>query len=165
MRRGEVELRTERHDAGRVHLALTPVIVVFDLIEAHRLGNAGHLVEVAQVVRQVRILVYVPPVAFEVRIVDGVEADQRHEEAPVGLGNLRSGEIAALSEELLHVVERVEQVAEGLLVGGLRGGEAGPIDAVVHVRIDQVVDAVDLGAQRLRVEVGAHIGVRVERGV
>src|SRR6185503_14896204 len=88
VRRGEVELRTERHDAGRVHLALAPVIVMLDLIEAHHLGDAGHLVEIAQVVRQVRILVDVPPVAFEVRIVDGVEADQRHEEAPVGLGDL-----------------------------------------------------------------------------
>src|SRR3569832_1405976 len=66
VRRGEVELRTERHDAGRVHLALAPVIVVLDLIEAHRLGNAGHLVEIVLVVRLVGVFVVVLLVALVV---------------------------------------------------------------------------------------------------
>src|ERR1035441_7474868 len=66
VRRGKVELRPDRHDAGRVHLALAVVIVPLDLLQAHGLGYARHLIEIAHVIRQVRILVNVPPVALEV---------------------------------------------------------------------------------------------------
>src|SRR3569832_545147 len=55
VRRGEVELRTERHKARREHQAQTPKKEKQEQNEAHRLGDARHLVEVAQVVRQVRI--------------------------------------------------------------------------------------------------------------
>src|SRR5665213_3812932 len=40
----EVELRAHRHNAGRVHLALTAVIVPLDLRQADGLGHARHLV-------------------------------------------------------------------------------------------------------------------------
>ena len=54
VRRGKVELRPDRHDAGRVHLALAAVIVPLDLLEADGLGDARHLIKIAQIIRQVR---------------------------------------------------------------------------------------------------------------
>src|SRR5581483_4113592 len=57
VRRGEVELRPDRHNAARIHLALAEIIVALDLGEADRLGDAGLLIEVARVVGEVRIFV------------------------------------------------------------------------------------------------------------
>src|SRR6202049_3592521 len=56
-------------------------------------------------------------------------------------------------------------MAEGLVVGRLRGGEARTIDAVVHVLVDEGVDAIDLGAQRSRVIVFLRVRELVERGI
>ena len=81
-------MRTHRHDAGRVHPPLAAVIVPLDLRERYRLGHARLLIEVAHVIAKIGIFVDVPPVAFEVRIVDRIEADQRAEKAPVRLGTM-----------------------------------------------------------------------------
>ena len=106
VRRGEIELGAERHDAGRVHLALAAVIVPLDVIDVHGLGDARHLIEIAQIVRQVRIVDDAPQVALEVAVIDRVEADQRREQPPVGLGQARAGEIALPRQPPLQLVER-----------------------------------------------------------
>src|SRR5690606_25032372 len=52
VRRIVVELRPERDDARRVDGAVAAVIMRLDMQHVDRAGDAGHLVEVAQVVRQ-----------------------------------------------------------------------------------------------------------------
>src|SRR5687767_2747731 len=75
VRRGEVDRRTgraKRHDAGGVYALLTAVIVTLDVLEVQRAGDAGLLVEVAQVVRQVRVVDNALQVALEVIVIDHV---------------------------------------------------------------------------------------------
>src|SRR5471030_21494 len=74
--RGEIELRPHRYDAGWVHVALAAVIMPLDLLQVDGLGNARHLIKLAYVIRQIRIVGNAAPVAFEVRIIHGVETDQ-----------------------------------------------------------------------------------------
>ena len=155
MRRQEIELRAERHDAGRVHLALAAVIVPLDVVHVHGRGDAGLLVEIAQIVRQIGIVDDPPQVALEVAVIDGIETDERAEQPPVGLGDRRAPrDSAAATSRAFELVERGEQRAKRLLVGVLRDRKAGAVDAVVDVGVDQVVDAVDLVAQRRRIVVG-----------
>ena len=47
MRQGEVDQRSDRHDAGRIDVAMAAVIVA---IEADGIGNSRHLIEIAQIV-------------------------------------------------------------------------------------------------------------------
>ena len=63
-------------------------------------------------------------------------------------------EVAVASEPRLEVVEGREQRVVGRLVRRLRAREAAAVDAVVHLGIDDLVDAVDLRAQGRRIEVG-----------
>ena len=165
VRRGGVKLGTERDDAGRIYLALARVVMPLDVIDAHGLVDARHLIEVTEIVRQILVIADAPQIALEVAVIDRVEANERGEQPPVGLGHARAGDVALPREPPLDIVERREHVAERLLVGGLRGGEAGAIDAVVDVRIDQLVDGVDLAPQLRRIMVGALVGERVERRV
>jgi hypothetical protein len=79
-------------------------------------------------------------------------------EAPVGLGDPVAGEVAACAEQLLEVCERLEQLVDGLVVGLLGAGEPGAVDAVVDGRVDALVEAVDLVAQRGGVEVVLRVG-------
>ena len=96
VRRGEVELRSDRNDTGRVHLTLAAVVMPLDLLDADRLGDARNLIEIAHIVRQIREFVDVPPVAFEVRVIDGIEAYQSTKQPPVGLRNRIANQIAVL---------------------------------------------------------------------
>ena len=50
VRQHEIEHRPDRHDAGRVHVAMAAVIVPLDVIEAHGLGDARHLIKLAQII-------------------------------------------------------------------------------------------------------------------
>ena len=56
MRRQEIELRPQRHDAGRVHVALAAVIVPLDVVHVHGRGDAPLLIEIAQVIREIGIV-------------------------------------------------------------------------------------------------------------
>ncbi len=66
MRRAEVLVRTEWHDAGGVDVVMGDVVVPFDVIEVHRVGDAVDLIEVSQVAEQVRIVRNPAEVALEV---------------------------------------------------------------------------------------------------
>src|ERR1700722_8670982 len=77
VRRAGLEYRPDRHDAGRVHVAMAAIIVPLDVIEVHGLGDARHLIKLTQVIRQVRIVDDPAQVALEVAIIDRVEADKR----------------------------------------------------------------------------------------
>ena len=89
-------------------------------------------------------------------VVDRIEAHQGDEDANVGLGQpLAEQERSAAPEMRLERVQHRENVAAGFRVGLLIRGEAGAVDAVVQRRVDLLVQGVDLGAQVVRVEVGA----------
>ena len=62
------------------------VIVALDMIEVDRRCNVAELVEIAQVAPEVRIVDDAAEIALEMSDVHGIEADQRDEEAPIGLG-------------------------------------------------------------------------------
>ena len=111
------------------------------------LGDPRRLVEIAQIVRQVRIVVDAAQVALEVADIDRIEAHQRREQPPVRLGLLRAHEVTVAAKLRLEIVECREQLKERFFVGRLRGREAGTVDAVVHALVDPLVDAIDVGAQ------------------
>lgn len=63
------------------------------MLEIHRLGHARNLVELPQIVRQVRVIDGSPKVALEMPGVDRIEADEGDEQAPVRLGAPISGRV------------------------------------------------------------------------
>ena len=140
MRRGVVDRGPGRHDPRRIDRRVAAVIVRLDVVQIDRPGNARHLIEVAQIVGQVRIVGDPPEIAFEVSDIDRVEADERREQPPVGLGDAVADQIALAGQPLFELVERGEKLPERLLIGFLRRREAGAIDAVVDRRVDQRVD-------------------------
>jgi hypothetical protein len=84
----------------------------------------------------------------------------------VGLGQpWPEEEVAVVAEAVFKRVEGGEDVGERLLVGFLRRGEAGPVDAVIEPRVDLGVQRIDLGAKVRRVEVEARVGEVAEAGV
>src|SRR5690606_3342473 len=115
----QVELRPERHDAGGIDRAVALVVVALDVLEVDGVGDAGNLVELAQVARQVREVGDAPAIALEVAVVDRIEAHQRREQAPVRLGDAIADQVALSGEPSIELVERCEQLLEGLRVGGL----------------------------------------------
>jgi hypothetical protein len=54
--RRKVERGTEGDDTGRIDLTVTAVIVLLDVVEIDGLAEARRLVEVAQIVRQIRVV-------------------------------------------------------------------------------------------------------------
>lgn len=72
---------------------MAAVIVRLDVVQAHRACDPWDLIEVAQIVRQVRIIGDAAQVALEMADIDRVEADQRGEQPPIGLGDAVTDEI------------------------------------------------------------------------
>ena len=140
-------------DAGRIDAP--DRIIAHDVVaRLDRLGDARHRVKLAHIVQQVRKVGDAVPVALEQREIGDVEAHQGREQPPVRLGDLVADQITLAGEPRLDVVERGEQRVVGFLVGRLRFGEAAAINAVIDVVVDLGIDAVDLGAQRLRIKIG-----------
>ncbi len=91
-------------------------------------------------------------------MIGGIEADQRHEEAQVGLGQMVSGKVAARRQMRLQPVQRGEESGHGLVIGRLRLGKPGAVDAVVDAVVDRRVPPVDLAAQGRWSEIGPIAG-------
>ena len=162
MRCREVECRSNRDNPTRIQLAMAAVVVALDVIEIHSRGDARDLEEIAKVVREIWIVLDPAQIAFEVAVIDGVEADERREQTPIGFGDASANEITLTGERLLQAIERGEQVAERLFVGFLAGRKAGAVNAIVHVLVDERVYLIDRRPQVLGVVVVANRRERVE---
>src|SRR5438067_9618623 len=87
MRLSEIKRRPYRNYARGIYLMVRDVIVSFDVIEVHCLGNAGQLIEVQQVTLQIRVVDDAPDVAFEVPVIDRIEADECAKQPPIRFHN------------------------------------------------------------------------------
>jgi hypothetical protein len=67
---------------------MAAVIVGLDVVEAHRLGDARHLIERTRKIPQLRKIHQAVAVSLEVAVVDGIEAHQSGEQPPVRFGDL-----------------------------------------------------------------------------
>src|SRR3569833_3094468 len=52
------------------------------------------------------IVAYTPQIAFEVRVIHGIEAQQRREQAPVGGGDARAQQVTPLRQTDVRVVAK-----------------------------------------------------------
>src|SRR5581483_10167493 len=80
------------------------------------LGYTGRLVEVAQVVRQVRVLAETAQVALVADVVAGIETHQAREQPPIGFGLDVAADIALRGKPLLEAIERLEQKLDRTVV-------------------------------------------------
>ena len=82
-----------------------------DSLHVARLGDLGHLVDVARVGVEAGVLGQLPLGAPEQRVVHEVESDQRREEAHVGQREPVPAQVAGAGEVGLKPVQRAEQLA------------------------------------------------------
>ncbi len=111
------------------------------------------------------VIAQAPQVALEVPVVHRIEAHQGSEQAHIGLGQVFPGQVAIAAEQVFQVVQFVEHFVKCSLVGFLRSGKTCAIHAVVHRRVDALVQRFDGRAQRLWVQVERIAGQLVERAV
>ena len=84
----QVLVGTERYDAGRIDIVMGDVIVPLDMVEVDGVGDAVGLIEVFQVAEEVWVIDDSPEVALEMAMIDGVEAHEGDEQAPIGFDEL-----------------------------------------------------------------------------
>lgn len=145
VRRPQVDARAHRHHTTGVHRAVAEVVVPLCVVEVYGLRSAWHLVHVSQPAPQIRIVRDVANVALEVTVVDDVKAYCGREDADVCLRESGAHKEAALAQPRFQLVKNIEDVPDRLLVGGLRGGEAGAVDGVVEGGIGSLIQRVNLG--------------------
>ena len=89
----KVQDRTERHDARGIYLAVRHIVMALDVVEIDRLSDARLLIKIHQITLQVRIIDDAPEIAFEMPVVDDVEADERAKHSPIGFDDAVGKEI------------------------------------------------------------------------
>src|SRR5688500_8334310 len=98
----EIELRAERHDSGGINLRVGDVVVPLDVIEVNRVGDARLLIKILQVTVEIWEIDDAAEIAFEVAVINRVEAHQCAEEPPVGFDDPGAEKIAARGETFLQ---------------------------------------------------------------
>src|SRR5690606_4001164 len=110
VRRGQIDIGPCGDDL--VAVDQEPVAVLYQL-EVDGAGDAGPLVEFAQVSGERRVVVDLPEVALECVMVADVEPHERGERAPVSFGQPLAAKVSMGREVRLHHVERGENLAHG----------------------------------------------------
>ena len=129
------------------------VVVTLDVVDVDRLGDIWLLVQITEVSGQVLIGSDALLVALEVPDVCGIKADQGDKKAPVGLVNLATGQESPVSKQSFQPVEGKKQIPESLFLAFLAGRKTRPVDAVIDLAVDTLIQLVYLGALFLRVQV------------
>src|SRR5262249_17190916 len=137
VRQGEIELGTERDDPAWVKIAHAAVIAELDRGYVDGLGDTGHLIDLAQIVRQVVIVVDAPQIAFKVGIINRAEPHQGRKQTQIGLRKAATDQIALMAEPLLDFVECPEQPAEARFVSSLALGKAAAVNPIVYRFINE----------------------------
>ena len=79
---------TEGDDTGRIDVVVGDVVMPLDVVEVDGVGNAVGLIEVFEIAEEIGVVDNPPEVAFEMAMVDGVEAYEGHKQAPIGFDEL-----------------------------------------------------------------------------
>ena len=165
MRRAQLQLRPERDDPRRVDLAVRAVIMVLDVINVHGRADIGILVQLAQIVRQMRVISDAALVAFEVAVLDGIEPHDGGEWPPIGPCQGFARQIELAPEAFIQPVQSFEQLGIGLFVRCLGGSEACLVHPIIDRVVHTLVDCVDLRPQRQGVKIGGPRADPVESAV
>ena len=75
MRRQKILYRSDRNNPGRINIIVSKVVVTFDVIEIHGLGDSINLVKITKITVQVRVISDPADVAFEMAMVNRIEPD------------------------------------------------------------------------------------------
>jgi hypothetical protein len=137
-----------------IDFVMRHVVMPLDVVEVDGIRHSRYLVDVAGVGPEVRVIYQTAQVALEMHVVDGIEAEQRREEANIGLSQLGAQQVAPRRQPFLQPIEPREECSYRRLIGGLGHRESRPVDAVIDFVIDDIVDLVYLWAQIFGVEVG-----------
>src|SRR4029077_14715174 len=85
---GEILVGTKGDDSSRIDVVVGDVVVPLDVVEVHGVGDAVGLIEVFEVAEEVGVVDDPPEVALEMAVVDGIEAYEGDEQAPIGFDEL-----------------------------------------------------------------------------
>src|SRR6266540_3516541 len=78
-----VQIRSDGKNPGRIDVKLA-VITHLDFLQIQRVFDSRPLIELAQVIRQIWIILDAAQITLEVAVVDQVKAQERRESSPVG---------------------------------------------------------------------------------
>jgi hypothetical protein len=65
--------RSNRNNPGRINIIVIKVVVTFDVIEIHGLGDSINLVKITKITAQARVISDPADVAFEMAMVNRIE--------------------------------------------------------------------------------------------
>ena len=131
--------RPERHDARGINFLVRHVVVTFDVIDAHGLGDSGLLIEIKHVALELRIIDNPSEIAFEMAVINDIEPDERAKQAPIGFHDALAEQITTVRQALFHFAERVEQFLASSFVDPLSRRKTGAVNAVVDVLVKKIV--------------------------
>ena len=103
MRTRQIKLWTDRNYLGRINVVVGDVVMLFDVLEVYGLGDSRLLIQIPQVAVQVRIVHDSADVAFEVPVIDGVEAHESAKEPPVGFDDAVAEEVSLRCQAVLPI--------------------------------------------------------------
>lgn len=141
---------------------MTLRIMIFDMRKLSRFLESRHLpIQVSDPAMQVWVIgTYCAQVRLKMLDVDYVKADDCCEEPDIGFGDLPTvvkWPVLDGREVRLSFIEGREESCDCLVIGFLRCGEAGFINAVVDVIVGPLVSCFDLGLQGGREQVDLSI--------
>lgn len=166
----DIRVGAQRRDGSRIDTRLAFTVVLLDMLELGRLLHPGHFpVQMFQPAVQARVIVSnAADHEFEMLLVDGVEADEGGVEFEVDFGDVLAEDVHVVwvvGKMGFEAVEGGEDDAAVFFIGGLGGGEAGFVDAVVEVGHHPGVDLVDLMLEVRWVKVQFALGCFIRRKV
>lgn len=88
---------------------MAAIVVMANVRQVDRFGNAWHLIDIAQEAIEVDKITDPVAIALKVGNVNRIKAYQRGPQTQVGFGQAIAGQIAMLTEDLLQPRQRMEQ--------------------------------------------------------
>jgi len=138
MRSRKIDHGPEWNNPSRINFLVGHVVMTLDMVDADRLGDSRVLIEIEHVALQIRVIDDAPKIAFEMPVINYIEANERAKETPIGFDHPVAKQVSAFRQTLFHFIERIEKFFARNFVSPLAHGEAGPVNSVVDVVVKKI---------------------------
>ena len=99
-------------------------------------------------------------------VINGIEANERAKETPIGFDHPVAKQVSAFRQTLFNFIERVEKFFARNVISPLTRGETGPVNSVVDVVVKKIGELAVFGFDVLREKIDVFVfGKLVEDAV
>lgn len=114
---------------------MTAKVVVFDMVHIDCCLDLWDLVQLSEVVVDIRVVHNTFTVGLEINYVNLVKSNQGHEKTDIGFSQCTTCEVPVLGKNIFHIVKSFKDICDCLIVSLLSTSKSTSVNTIIDLGV------------------------------